>query len=143
LAYPGMDLNSDGELKDAPEFWTPFPRLARPAGPATGGMSLVPTFALLRPGVTLEQATGEANTLMRARVGARWRVEVVAAHVEETRRVRRVLLIFQVAVFFVLFIACANVTNLLLARAASRQRDLTVRLALGASRTQIVRYALM
>ena len=141
LAFPSMSLNSAGELNAAPEFWMPVAARARPAGPATGGLSLAPTLALLRPDVSLEQATAEVNTLMPARVGERYPVELVSARVEQAREVRPVLLLFQAAVLFVLFIACVNVVNLLLARGSERQQDLVVRLALGASRVQLARFA--
>ena len=142
LASTYMSLNSSGELSDAPEFWVPRLPAARPSGPAKGGMTLRQTLALLRPGVSVEEATAEASTLMQATVRERFRVELVSARDEQARDVRPVLLMFQTAVLFVLFIACVNVVNLMLARAASRRQDLAVRLALGASRLQIARYAL-
>jgi putative ABC transport system permease protein len=132
LARPGMSLNADGGLSDAPEFWIPMVKQARPSGPATGGMTLVPTFALLGPGISMPQAAAEANGLMPARADRRFQIELVSARDEQGRDVSRVLLIFQAAVLFVLFLACA----------ASRRRALVVRLAIGASRAQIARFAL-
>jgi predicted permease len=134
-------LSANGEFADAPEFWIPMVARARPAGPATGGMTTVRTYALLRQGITLEEGTAEVNTLMPARVDARYPVELANARAEESREVRPTLLVFQGAVLFVLFIACVNVVNLLLARTASRRHELTIRRALGASPGQIVRYS--
>jgi putative ABC transport system permease protein len=136
-------LDDNGRLLAAPEFWTPMVARPRPSSPvARGGMTLVPTYALLQPEVTLEQAAAEANTLMPARTNERFPVELVNARVEESRTVRPTLLVFQAGVLFVLFSACANVINLLLARTASRRYELMVRMALGASRAQIARYAI-
>jgi predicted permease len=136
-------LDATGEFADSPEFWIPLVARPRPAGPrATGGMTTVRTYALLRPGISLQEATAEANTLMPARVKTRYPIELANPRVEESREVRPTLLVFQGAVLFVLFIACVNVVNLLLARTASRRHELVIRRALGASPGQIVRYSI-
>ena len=100
----------------------------------------MPTLARLTAALSLAHAEAEANTLVPSvRPDRPGRVEIVSLQDELVAPVRPALLILQTAVGFLLLIACANVTNLLLARGAARQRELAIRLALGAGRGQITR----
>lgn len=102
-------------------------------------------IARLKEGVTIEQARTEATTIARVlkqeHGDKTWMQDVAVVPLQEemTARVRPALMILMGAVVFLLLIACANVVNLLLAQSASRQKEVAVRLALGATRWRMIR----
>ncbi len=101
-------------------------------------------MARLAPGVSLAAAQGEVNSIgigLKAALPESHSdsVRVVPLREHFTGDVRKPLLILLGAVAFLLSIACANVANLLLARASQREREIAIRTALGAGRARIVR----